>query len=161
MKAKCLYAEVLRLLNADRDTDEHCTVDISTDSRSLPGLFSQRDAALKRATGDGFSEELCEQLVASALATTTLGSTIDQPIDQPPPIQKEVWISAYKYVHLCEPVLTNWTTSFEGTLDYVFFSPTDASQHVAAAVVLPNTPGPFPNHIWPSDHLCLVVSIVV
>ncbi len=73
--------------------------------------------------------------------------------------------SAYASVLGSDPVFTNYTEGYKGTLDYVYFS----SDQLAAVAVL-NIPSdkalqeysnkPLPNEQWPSDHLCLCADFV-
>jgi mRNA deadenylase 3'-5' endonuclease subunit Ccr4 len=64
-------------------------------------------------------------------------------------------LSAYAIVFGAEPPFTNYTHTFQGTLDYIFFSAHLNLICENAKPVPENLSSPLPNSDWPSDHLPL------
>ena len=78
------------------------------------------------------------------------------------PLQHELrLLSGYECVHQQEPDYTNFTESFKGTLDYVWFTPENLSV-LAVSKVDDKEPlleeGALPSSTRPSDHISLVVT---
>ncbi len=70
---------------------------------------------------------------------------------------------------VCQAVCTNYTRSFEGCIDYVFFD--SSNMRASFAHVMPDVGEGgtkkgickedefLPNSTWPSDHLCVICTL--
>ena len=72
--------------------------------------------------------------------------------------------SSYMDINNKEPKYTNKVSTFQGTLDYIFY--TNVNGHKLKCidcniiVTKDNKMGPYPNQYWPSDHLALKTQFI-